>query len=121
MAYEIMDHDVLRDGVKVAEFGADGTLLMSEGCDAYRLPAARAVREFLGESAPMREAEAGTEEKSRMIRTVSELIAAMQEFTSEACPPEENFYGDKTPAVQEWIQRHDDIRRNVLRMRNREV
>ena len=35
MAYEIMDHDVLRDGVKVAEFGADGTLLMSEGCDAY--------------------------------------------------------------------------------------
>ncbi len=119
MAYEIMDHDVLRDGVKVAEFGADGTLLMSEGCDAYRLPASRAVKEFLGEALPMKEAEALDE--ARMIRTVSELVSAMQEFTSEKCPAFENFYGDKTPAVQEWIQRHDDIRRNVLRMRNREV
>ena len=116
MAYEIRDHEVYRDDVKIAEFTGEGVVTMMEGCEDYRLPAGKAVREFLGEQWDEEQRERRDPlPESKPIRTVRELVEAMQKYTSDPCPPFSNFYGDRTPEVQEWIRSHDDIRRNVLR------
>lgn len=121
MAYEIRDHEVYRDGVKVAEFTGEGVMTMMEGCEDYRLPAGKAVREFLGEQwDEVQREQRESPPESKPVRTVWELVEAMQKYTSDPCPPFSNFYGDRTPEVQEWIRSHDDIRRNVLRQRGNE-
>ena len=109
MAYTIKDNGVYRDGEKVAEFDQDGAVNMLTGCEAYRLPAGKAVRDFLdcngGESAP---------EGQERPKTVRELVKAMQKFITEPCPEFSRFYGDKTPEVLAWIKEHEDVRKNVL-------
>ena len=105
-----------RDGVKVAEFTGEGVMTMMEGFEDYRLPAGKAVRDFLGEQwDEVQRDPRPPRPETKPVRTVRELVAAMQEYTSDPCPPFSNFYGDRTPEVQEWIRKHDDIRRNVLR------
>lgn len=116
MAYEIKDHEVYRDGMKIAEFTGEGVMTMMEGFEDYRLPTGKAVRDFLGEQWDgVQREQREPHPESKPVRTVRELVAAMQEYTSDPCPPFSNFYGDRTPEVQEWIRNHDDIRRNVLR------
>lgn len=108
MAYTIKDNGVYRDGEKVAEFSADGSVSMLAGCESYRLPAGKAVRDFLDGAGD------GEFEEVRKPETVRELVKEMQKFISEPCPEFSKFFGDKTPEVLDWIKAHEDVRKNVL-------
>lgn len=118
MGYEISEgNKVIRDGELVATFTKDGTLTMIGGKEDFRLPAAKVVKEFLEDgSLPSGQVQVVEAEK---IRTVRELVAAMQPYITEPCPPFSRFYGDKTPAVLEWIRKHDKIRVNILNERKK--
>ena len=78
--YEIKDHEVYRDGMKIAEFTGEGVMTMMEGFEDYRLPAGKAVRDFLGEQwDEVQREQQEPHPESKPVRTVRELVAAMQE------------------------------------------
>ncbi|MBN2643002.1 MAG: hypothetical protein JXR78_15225 [Victivallales bacterium] len=49
------------------------------------------------------------------ISTTRQLVDAMQLITDEPCPAMTRWEGDQTPAVVDWIKRHDKQRVMVLK------